>query len=626
MFLAAGWLIIPFLGDPAGGQIWMPKREERATCVRDPACLPHARLPAIGPPVTIATPPENLPKKYIALDEAIRVALDHSEVVRVLAGVQAVASGSTIYDPPIAGTAIEEQKGRFDPSVGADNLFNRDEKPNESYIYDPALPDDPTPIGVKIAGPRKDTYNLDLGLSKTTITGGSAQFGVRTNPTRFQPGQYPLNPRTDSSLELSFTQPLLQGGRIGPNLAPIVIARIDTERSYFRFKESMQQMVRGVIDAYWSLVYARVDRWARQQQVEQAERAYKETEAKFRAELVDIGDVAQTQLALANFRANLVLAESNVLAQEAALRNILGLPPSHQFELVPDSPPSAEELPIDWQRIVALAEERRPDLIELKLILEADQQLLLQANNRALPQVDAVAIYRWNGLEGYAPIPGSSISSGFGASTDWTLGVTFSVPLGLREARAGLRRQELVIARDRANLDQGLHSAVHILAENVRNLAYLYAQYNALTNARKAARKNLDIQVAEYRARRVIFLNVLQAITAWGDAVSAEARALTLYNTELANLERETGTILETHGITFVEERYGSIGPLGRLAQRPCYPHSIRPCPNAKRYPRTEKPAEESFDLSTPAGRRIEPAPERLPPPVLDTVPSEPGS
>lgn len=614
LFPDAGWMSVfvlcaatisgAVLCGTAVGQVRWPAimPEERAVSIRDPACLPRARIPAIGPPITIAMPPENLPKVYMSLDEAIRISLENSEVIRVLTGVQAVASGSTIYDVPISNTSIDEQKGRFDPAVEIRNNFNRLESP--VAVFDPL---DPT--RAVIGGTRTDNYDLDLGLSKTTRSGASARLGVRSNPTRFQPGVYPLNPNTSSSIELSLTQPLLQGGGYATNLAPIVIARIDTERSYFRFKGNMQQMVGGVIDAYWSLVFARINRWARRQQVKQAEKAYEIADAKRRHKIIDIGEFAQTELAFANFKASLVLAEANVLSREASLRNILGLLPSHEFELVPISPPSTERLPVDWDDIVAMAEERRPDLIELKLVIEADQQRLLQANNRALPRVDAVALYRWNGLEGEMPV-GSSISSGLGESTDWTLGVTFSVPLGLRESRAGLRRQELIIARDRANLDQGMHKVVHVLAGSVRNIDYLYAQYEALTKARKAARVNLDLQTGEHRAGRVIFLNVLQAITAWGDAVSGEAQALTLYNTELANLERETGTILETHGVTFVEERYGAIGPLGRSARHKCYPNSIRPGPNVERYPCTDKPSEESFNLTRPK-------PEQLPLPSL---------
>src|SRR5262249_18612363 len=251
-----------------------------------------------------------------------------------------------------------------------------------------------------------------------------------------------------------------------------------------------------------------------------------------------------------------------------------------------------------------------PDLIELKLILEADQQMLVQARNDALPRVDATALYRWNGLEGKTPSR-ASLSTESGEFTDWTLGVNFSVPLGLRRGRAALRQRELILARDRANLEQGLHGAVHELATSTRNLAQLYAQYEALKEAREAARANLDQQLAAYRAGRAIFLNVLQAITDWGNAVSAEAQTLAQYNIELATLERRTGTILETHGIYFYEERREAVGPLGCLAKPRDYPASQPPGPNADVYPRSSEPAENSLNLDAPVKGETE-----LPPPT----------
>ena len=50
-----------------------------------------------------------------------------------------------------------------------------------------------------------------------------------------------------------------------------------------------------------------------------------------------------------------------------------------------------------------LAEQRRPDIIELKLITEADQVRLIQAKDQTLPQLNAVAQYQWNGLTGVMP-------------------------------------------------------------------------------------------------------------------------------------------------------------------------------------------------------------------------------
>lgn len=174
------------------------------------------------------------------------------------------------------------------------------------------------------------------------------------------------------------------------------------------------------------------------------------------------------------------------------------------------------------------------------------------------------------------------------------------------------------MARDWANLEQGLHSAVHQLANSTRFLAQYYEQYVSLKVARQAAQINLDQQLAENRAGRAIFLNVLQAITDWGNAVSAEAQTLTQYNTELANLERNTGTILETHSIHFYEERFAAIGPGGRLAKPATYPESLRPTPTKRTYDEMTIPAENVFELRDPVQR---PKPddrkpiEPLPPP-----------
>ena len=645
--MAALWLVQPAKLAHAQRLPPLIMPEQRTIQVRDPSQLPHARIPDSPPPATVSDPQPELQPRFLSLDEAIRTSLMNANVVRILAGVTATTSGRTIYDAAITNTTIDQQRARFDPTLKANNSFNQVETP--IAIFDPANPGQSL-----ITGTQNNNYNLNAGVSKQTVIGGQANLGVNTNPTLTRPGVFPLNPSNRSSLDLSYTQPLLQGGGAAVNLAPIVLARIDTERSYFQFKDSVQEHVRGVIEAYWALVFARVDTWAREQQVEQSQYALDFTLAAVRAGSRDAANLAQAQAAAATFRANLVTSRANVLLREAALRNILGLPPVDGERIVPVSPPTLQRLEPDWQSLLVLAEERRPDVVELKLIIEADQQLLLQSQNTALPRVDAVALYRWNGLEGEMP-NSTDLRSRPGQFTDWTMGVNFSVPLGLRQARAALRRQELLIARDRTNLDQGVHNAVHILALNVRGVSQFYEQYLAFRDLRIATRRNLDIQLRRYiegytggvagagagpRAVDPLFLNVLQAITDWGNAISNEANSLTQYNTQLATLERQTGTILETHGVAFYEERFGSLGPLGRWQKNVCYPADQRPTPNDDRYQISDQPAENSFDLQKPDYRRKnvpqrnldeielprEPLPDLGPPEAPGPAPAKPAN
>jgi outer membrane protein TolC len=588
--------------------------EQRRIVVRDPASLPPVRLPAMPPPITVRDPQEP-PRRQVmlALDDALRMALGNTEVVRVLAGVTSNTSGQTIYDAAIVNTAIDEQNARFDPVIEGDHVFSQTETPSASFIGPPPF----DPDGVFIDGTQVERYDHDFRLSETNTLGGTSTLRVFGDVSQFSPGFFPLNPEGRSSVEMSYVQPLLQGGGRQANLAPVIIARIDVERSYFQYKDGVQELVRGVVDAYWSLVFARIDVWVRQQQVEQGQFAYDLGRARVRFGLADSADEAQARVALANFRAALVTSRANLLASEAALRSMMGVPPVGPEETVPVTPPFKERIWLDWDRTIRLATERRPDLVELKLVIEADQQQLILVQNQARPRVDATALYRWNGLEGVTP-GGTTIASGPGDFTDWTLGVNFSVPLGLREGRAGERRQELVLARDRANLQEGVHTAVHQVAANFRNLDQFFAEYEAFRETREASRENLEQQLGEFRSGRTIFLNVLQAITDWGNAASSEAQALARYNTELANLERQTGTILETHGIRFLEERFAAVGPLGRWADPRFYPRAMPPTPNAGIYPpsRGAPEAELEDDLPDYRRRRTRPPRELLPPPL----------
>lgn len=574
-------------------------------------------------PRTVAAPGSDAEPQRLSLDDAIRTALETTQVVRVLAGVTAVSSGRTIYDPAISNTQIDNARARFDPVLQLNNNFSRSDLPMGVFV-----PGDGSPPRV-VANPGRQ-YGMTTGLTKDTVTGGTASLGVNANSSRTElntqvlsptgPSLVGLNPQGPSSVDLGYTQPLLQGAGVATNMAPIVIARIDTERSFFQLKDSLQQMVRGVAEAYWALVQARVEASARRQQVEQGLEAFEQAEARREVGLDTAAEVAQARASLANFRASLITAEANVLEREAALRNLLGLPPSGQPPIVPVTPMSTDRLEPDWEQTLRLAEEQRPDLIELKLIVEADQQRLRMANNQALPRLDAVALYRWNGLEGRLP-DGAFVRANPNDFTEWQLGVNFSVPLSLRKERAALRQQELLIMHARANLEQGLHAAAHDLAQSLRNLAQYYEQYRAFSEARQAARVNLDFQLADYREGRTLYLNVLQAITGWGNSAIAESQALATYNTELANIEQQTGTILQTHGIRLLEERFCSIGPLGRMFRDRPYPMSSPPGDNTDRYPAGSKPSEKSLKIDEPSPPRRDQAAPAAPVPA----PRRPG-
>src|SRR5262245_60861107 len=506
--------------------------EQRTADVRPLESLPVVPMPPSGPPPTVSGGDPGATRRYLSLDDAIRIALENDRVIRVLAGVGAVSSGQTIYDVAIANTGVDQQLARFDPFLEVNNNWDHLDLPTATFV------DPNNPVDSIIFGRTTNQYRLDAAVTKDNPLGGTWRVGVDATQAFFKPGVFPLNPELTSSADISYTQPLLKGFGRPANLAPVVLARLDTERSFFQLKEALQEQVRGVIQAYWNLVSARTAVLATDLQVKQLEFNLRFADAQFRVGRRNNADPAQARTSLAIFKSSLISAKNNVLQSEAALRNILGLPPWDRAELVPTTEPTPDRYLSDWAELVELAAQRRPDLIELKLILEADEQQRIIANNNALPQLDAVGLYRWNGLSGEMP-NGNNIFTGPGQFADWTLGVNFSVPLGLRQGRAQLRQRELILARDRANLEQGLHAASHNLATTVRSLDVAYEQYLAQHEARAAAEENRKVQEGVFGSQfqeSFNFLNVLLAITDLGNAIRDEAAALSTYNTLLAEL------------------------------------------------------------------------------------------
>ncbi len=240
--------------------------EQRCIQVRPADQLPMSALPDTGVPYTVADEGKRAEQR-MSLDEAIHTALANAEVIRVLAGVSAVSSGTTIYDVAIANTGIDQQSAVFDPIFDFTSTYNKTDRPGAAFD-----PNDPTQS--ILVGSSSDSFNTSLGLSKQMFNGATLGMDVNAIGSYFEPGVFPLEPEYSSFVEMSLRQPLMRGFGRDVNLAPVVIAGIDTQRSFFQFKDAVQELVRGVIAAYWNLVAARVDVWAREQQIAQLEFAY----------------------------------------------------------------------------------------------------------------------------------------------------------------------------------------------------------------------------------------------------------------------------------------------------------------------------------------------------------------
>lgn len=108
---------------------WIPADEQRIRWTSAEKRSLVRRPPGIRPE-TVATEEPPAEQQFLPLNEAIRLALQNSDVIRVLTGDGAVSSGTTVYDTAIAVGDIDIAKAQFDPVLQANSAYRRSEFPS----------------------------------------------------------------------------------------------------------------------------------------------------------------------------------------------------------------------------------------------------------------------------------------------------------------------------------------------------------------------------------------------------------------------------------------------------------------------------------------------------------------
>jgi len=565
-------------------------------------------MPKVARPRT-TNDPEAREIWQLTLQDAIRIGLDNSEVVRVISlGAQGIPVGgfeptplntgagagiasalgagtlTTIYDPAIQETQIAQQLSNFDTNFTTQMLWGRSVAPFNNAIS----------AGTFLAGPRfpvifdQNTFQFSTGVSKRTATG--AQIGAVHNinylysnsPTNVTPSAYTTN------LQLSITQPLLgsaapAGGQPGnpvgleANRAPIVIARLTADASVWRFKAEVMAEVRSIEQQYWSLAQQHVQLWSSEKAVELAEEILKREQSELEVGRGTVADVAEAQQRLEQFRLDLVTKTSDVITTERQLRNLLGLPPADDRRIVPVTGPTEARLEPDWDASLAQMLTFQPDIVQQQLNVRARELQLLIARNQLLPQLNLNALYQFNGLghsldQAEAVMTGKSIlaidpliqtqqrSAGLNSLPgrysnfqQWQIGLTLQMPLGMRAPLANVRQAQFALLRERAFLQQIVHQTTHSLARFFLEVDANYKQFKTASRFRAAAAQRLEAQRAFYEEGRITIDRYLDAVSQYASAVAQEAQFKTSYNISIIALEEAKGTLLAYDNIAVAE-------------------------------------------------------------------------
>lgn len=463
-------------------------------------------------------------------------------------------------DPEIAYQDVIFRKAAFDPMFDA-NISHTEQKSEPSQVF---------------VGSESKQDQLSGGFSGLLKFGATWGVALESNKLDSNSSFNTYNPSYNSGLALNFRMPFLRGFGVEATTADLVISERNLDVSHETLRGQATTTLRTVEDAYWNLRAAREAHRVAEQTLKLSQDLYDLNKKK-----VEVGTLAPIEItqAEANVASNVELtirSKEAVGNSEDNLRRLMAIPkddPMWVHPIVPTEEPVKEARAVVLGDAIAKALEARPEMIEARVALENAQLSEKAAKNAARHQLDLNAGVTPSGnnlidiLPGPDTIPGTSddvIQTGrLGESYSeipkfnnylWTVGLTYSVPIGNRAAKANFAVAS--ISREKSEL--ALQNVEDLIRVDVRTATRaVETGYERVA----AARKNVELQTKKLDAEQKKFDNGMstsfEVFTFQTDLRNAQLsliQGLLDYNKSLADLERAKGTLLESKGLKLADD------------------------------------------------------------------------
>jgi outer membrane protein TolC len=415
------------------------------------------------------------------------------------------------------------------------------------------------------------TANINGGIQQGFSTGAQVGLSLVNGYQSWNATAVPYSSYTGSALGLNVTQPLLRG--FGPSLNRrfIRIAANEQRITSLLFRQQLIATCFGVIRLYTDFVALYEDRKVKQETVILADKLLSDVDAQVQEGTLAPVEKTRAGAEVFSARQDLINAAGLVEEQEAVLKNVLTRRGNEDSEvlaahIVPTDalsiPDKDEVRPI--QDLIAEALANRPDLGQAQLQVENSNIGLQGSRNATLPEVDLVGIMQNNGFQGssnpfYANTQ-AALYGGYGGVLGQVLardyptygvGLQVTLPIHNRIAEADLARDELQVKQSEIRVRQLQNQARLEVEDALIAMRRARASYQAATEARKLQQESLEAEQSKFEVGASTTFFVIQYENLLAQAKSTEVAAMSSYVKARAALERATGTILETHQVSF---------------------------------------------------------------------------
>ncbi len=418
-----------------------------------------------------------------------------------------------------------------------------------------------------------DTAVFNGGLNQAVQWGGgNYTVNFSNNRSASTNAFSSFNPSYRSSVQASYTQPLLRGFKIDGTRQQIQVTRINRDIADIDLRQTITNTVSSVRNAYWDLLYATGTLAVQQQALDLAEALIRDNEARVEIGILAPIDVVQARSEAAARRQTLAQAEQVLATAELALKQLIVRGTDDDYwmsTLNPVDQPTLSVPPIDLAAAIRAALADRTDLARSRRQLDINEVNISAMRNNTLPAVDLIGTYQLQGQGGTrfirsglggsvtTEIPGG-IGDAFNQLFDaafpvWTVQLNVSYPLGQSAADAALARAQLQTQQVQAQLRQLNLQVATEVTNAVVQIEAIARRIDAAIAARELAQEQLDAEQSRFEAGLTTNFFVVQAQRDLSAAQDTELRAILDQQKALVELDRVQRTSLSNAGISIIQ-------------------------------------------------------------------------
>lgn len=389
----------------------------------------------------------------------------------------------------------------------------------------------------------------EVGISKKFVTGTTIELSssLRELDNSLNRDRPPglFNPELETYTGITLTQPLLRDFGPKVNKAGLRIARSNGRLADLEWRSTTAAAVGSTIKNFYDVMFTHENMLVQRDAISLARKLLEDNKKRRKEGVISPEEVLIAEAAVLTRKDDALLAETQYVERQNALQLLYktGEDAEREVRLVPKGELKRSIEISERSELLKMAQQARYDILQAFEIVKQRSDQTLFTKNQVKPRFDLIASAGYNGLAGS---PGKSYDAAFdGQAPEWTVGVSLSIPLNRKRAKAGYRvakHQEL-----QAKIDVSrIKSQISLEIDTVLNRIETDRQRVATAaKGREVTSKIMESEIKRLKQGVSTSYQVLQYQKEYSQARSRELAALADLNKDQIDLWLVSGRLLE---------------------------------------------------------------------------------